>query len=108
MLSSIKDLGTLGYFLEIQATQDATGLHLRQTKYVLDLLDHTHMTDTKPYRAPCVAGSKMSKFDEELLFNPTEYQHIVGALQHVTLTQPDIAYSVNQLCQMAFDQLLGC
>ena len=57
------------------------------------------MIDTKPYRAPCVAGSKMSKFDGELLFNPTEYQHIVGALQHVTFTQPNIAYSVNQLCQ---------
>jgi hypothetical protein len=97
---AIKDLGTLGYFLGIQATQDATtGLHLRQTKYVLDLLDRTHMTDSKPYKAPCVAGSKISKFDGELLSNPTEYQHIVGALQYVTLTRPDIAYLVNQLCQ---------
>jgi hypothetical protein len=96
---AIKDLGALGYFLGIQATQDATGLHLRQTKYVLDLLDRTHMTDSKPYKAPCVAGSKMSKFDGELLSNPTEYRHIVGALQYVTLTRPDIAYSVNQLCQ---------
>jgi hypothetical protein len=81
---AIKDLGTLGYFLGIQATQDATGLHLRQTKYVLDLLDCTHMTDSKPYKAPCVASSKMSKFDGELLFNPTEYRHIVGALQYIT------------------------
>jgi hypothetical protein len=55
------------------------------------------MTDSKPYKAPCVAGSKMSKFDGELLSNPTEYRHIVGALQYITLTQPDIAYLVNQL-----------
>jgi hypothetical protein len=29
----------------------------------------------------------------------TDYRHIVGALQYCTLTRPDIAYSVNQLCQ---------
>jgi hypothetical protein len=57
------------------------------------------MTDSKPYRTPCTAGSKMSKFDGEVLSNPSEYRHIVGALQYVTLTRLDIAYSVNQLCQ---------
>ena len=41
----------------------------------------------------------MSRFDGEPLANPTTYKHIVGALQYVTLTRPDIAYSVNQLCQ---------
>jgi len=35
---AMKDLGPLGYFLGIQATRDCNGLHLRQTKYVLDLL----------------------------------------------------------------------
>jgi hypothetical protein len=57
------------------------------------------MLESKPYRAPCIAGSKMSKFDGDPLTDPAEYRHIVGALQYVTLTKPDIAYSVNQLCQ---------
>jgi len=57
------------------------------------------MTDSKPYPAPCVAGSKMSKYDGISLPNPTIYRHIVGALQYVTLTRPEIAYLVNQLCQ---------
>jgi len=30
---------------------------------------------------------------------PTEHRHIVRALQYCTFTRPDIAYSVNQLCQ---------
>jgi hypothetical protein len=96
---AIKDLGSLGYFLGVQANRDTTGLHLRQSKYVLDLLHRTQMADSKPARTPCVSGSKMSKFDGDLLSNPTEFRHIVGALQYVTLTRPDIAYSVNQLCQ---------
>jgi hypothetical protein len=56
-------------------------------------------TNSKPYKAPCVASSKLSKFDGELLSNPIEYRHIVGALQYVTFTRTNIAYSVNQLCQ---------
>jgi hypothetical protein len=41
----------------------------------------------------------MSKFDGDALLNPFEYRHIVGALQYATLTCPNVAYSVNQLCQ---------
>jgi hypothetical protein len=96
---AMKDLGSLTYFLGIQATRNTAGLHLRQSKYIIDLLDRTQMTHCKPHSAPCSAGSKMSKFDGEPLSNPTEFRHIVGALQYVTLTRPDIAYSVNQLCQ---------
>jgi len=96
---AMKDLGPLGYFLGIQAIRDTNGLHLRQTKYIIDLLNRTHMAESKPYRAPCTAGSKMSKYDGEVLLDPTEYRTIVGALQYVTLTRPDIAYSVNQLCR---------
>lgn len=31
--------------------------------------------------------------------DPTQYRSIVGALQYVTLTRPDIAYCVNKICQ---------
>jgi hypothetical protein len=30
--------------------------------------------------------------------HPTEYRQVVGALQCCTLTCPEIAFSVNQLC----------
>jgi len=76
-----------------------TGLHLRQTRYIIDLLDRVQLTGIRPYRAPCVSSSKLFEFDGEILPDPSEYRHTVGALQYVILTRPDITYSVNQLCQ---------
>lgn len=95
----MKDLGPFGFFLGIQVDLNSAGLHLRQSKYITDLLDKVNMSEAKPYRAPCISGSKLSQLDGELPPNPTEYRHVVGALQYVTLTRPDIPYSVNQLCQ---------
>ena len=96
---AMKDLGQLSYFLGIEATRDSSGLHLRQTQYIIDLLDSVNLIGIRPYRAPCVSGTKLSKFDGDPLLDPSEYRHTVGALQYITLTRPDIAYSVNQLCQ---------
>jgi hypothetical protein len=96
---AMKDLGQLTYFLGIKAIRNSSGLHLRQTRYIIDLLDRVQLTGIRPYRAPCVSRSKLSKFDGESIPDPSEYRQTVGALQYVTLTRPDIAYSVNQLCQ---------
>jgi hypothetical protein len=96
---AMKDLGPLHYFLGIQVVRTTTGLHLRQSKYNADLLRRIHMDEAKPYAAPCLAGSKMSQFDGDLLDDPTLFRHVVGALQYATLTRPDLAYAVNQLCQ---------
>jgi hypothetical protein len=95
----MKDLGALSYFLGIQVLRDHNRIHLKQSKYIQDLLTRVHMAESKPYRAPCVAGTKRSNFESDILPDPTEYRHIVGALQYLTLTWPDIAYLVNQLCQ---------
>jgi hypothetical protein len=96
---AMKDLGQLTYFLGIEAIRNSSGLHLRQTRYIIELLDRVQLTGIRPYHAPCVSGSKLSKFDGESIPDPSEYRQTVGALQYVTLTRPDIAYSVNQLCQ---------
>ncbi|RVW62129.1 Retrovirus-related Pol polyprotein from transposon RE2 [Vitis vinifera] len=56
----MKDLGPLGYFLGIQANRDSSGLHLRQSKYIGDLLHRTKMAGAKPASSPCTTGLKLS------------------------------------------------
>jgi hypothetical protein len=57
------------------------------------------MLGAKPYATPCTSGKKLTMFDGDALPDPTTYHHIIGALQYCTLKRPDIADTVNQLCQ---------
>lgn len=49
---SLNDLGSLGYFLGIEAHRTAEGILLTQQKYITDLLAHTKMLDANPVSAP--------------------------------------------------------
>ena len=57
------------------------------------------MMDCKPCKTPCAAASRLSKTEGTLLADPSTYRSIVGALQYLTFSRPDIAFSVNSVCQ---------
>lgn len=94
----MKDMGPLTYFLGITIRRSNQGIFLSQSKYIMDLLDRTNMTGCKPMNSPA-SSTKLGRSSSPLLSDPTEYRSIVGALQYVTLTRPDIAFAVNQVCQ---------
>ncbi|VVA25187.1 Hypothetical predicted protein, partial [Prunus dulcis] len=98
-LFSMKDLGRLNYFLGIEATYEGSALHLTQKKYASDLLTRTGFADCKPISTPCISGQKLSLHGGEPLVDPSEYRQVVGALQYLTITRPDLSYAVNQVCQ---------
>lgn len=81
----MEDLQPLNCFLGVQDSRDSTGLRLRQSKYVSDILDRAKMIGAKQAAAPCDYGSKLSKTHGDLLLDPTEYRQIVDALQYCTL-----------------------
>lgn len=58
---SLKDLGSLHYFLDIQVTYNSQGLFLSQPKYVCDLLVRTKMDGTKPCNISTLHGQSLSK-----------------------------------------------
>ena len=95
----MKDLGTLHYFLGVEVNYYGTAMHLCQSKYALDLLSRTKFTEAKPISTPVSSGQKLSAHGGELYDKPEVYRSVVGALQYLTITRPDLSYAVNQVCQ---------
>ncbi|XP_050134493.1 uncharacterized mitochondrial protein AtMg00810-like [Malus sylvestris] len=95
----IKDLGPLHFFLGIQIISQTDGLVLSQAKYVKDLLTKTAMLDSKPCSTPCLPYNRLVLDDGKPYNNPALYRSVVGALQYLTFTRPDIAFAVHQVCQ---------
>jgi hypothetical protein len=99
----VKDLGPLSYFLGVEVTQCAAGLHLSQHRYITDLLHKTNMTLAKPLTSPMAASASLSKFAGITLTDATLYRSTVGALQYLAITRPDIAFAVNKCSQFMHD-----
>lgn len=95
---ALKDLGPLHYFLGIEVVSIPEGLMLSQTKYALDLLKKAGMTDCRPCASPSSLTSRSDTTDSPFPY-PEFYRTLVGSLQYLTLTRPEISYAVNAVCQ---------
>ena len=95
----LKDLGPLNYFLGIQITPTSIGIALNQSKYALDLLHEFDMDNVKPIKTPCYPSIKLISIFGHLLSDPSSYCNMIGGLQYLTFTRPDLSYAVHQLCQ---------
>ncbi|WVZ92834.1 LOW QUALITY PROTEIN: hypothetical protein U9M48_038872 [Paspalum notatum var. saurae] len=98
---AIKDIGNLHYFIGIEVNKVSDGIILTQNKYASDLLKKVGMSDCKPVAMPLSTSEKLSLYESSRLGekDATNYRSIVGGLQYLTLTRPDIAFSVIKVCQ---------
>ncbi|XP_019168239.1 PREDICTED: uncharacterized protein LOC109163960 [Ipomoea nil] len=94
----IRDLGTPGFFLGIETVAAGNSMILSQRRYMIDLLGRSGMSDCKPLTTPASVTQAVTP-SYQPYENPTQYRRIVGALQYLTITRPDLAYVVNRLCQ---------
>ncbi|XP_062114694.1 uncharacterized mitochondrial protein AtMg00810-like [Humulus lupulus] len=95
----LKALGPLKYILGFEIAQAQEGLFLSQRKYILQLLDDTGYTGSKPAKTPMDPRIKLDDEQGTLLEDPSSYQQLIGRLLYLTLSRPDITYAVNNLSQ---------
>ncbi|KAF5442548.1 hypothetical protein F2P56_035193 [Juglans regia] len=64
-----------------------------------DLLHRTNMQNAKPVKTPMSTSEKLSVFSGQPFEDPTLYRSIVGSLQYLSLTRPDLTFALGKVCQ---------
>jgi hypothetical protein len=87
--------------LGIEVTKIQDEILLSQNKYAMDILERVGMKHCKPISTPLSTSEKLSAHVGDALGpnDATNYSYIVGGLQYLTLTRPDLAFSVNKVYQ---------
>ncbi|KAK9080267.1 hypothetical protein SSX86_001943 [Deinandra increscens subsp. villosa] len=75
------------------------GIYLSQRKYCLDVLRDYRMIEAKNCDAPMIPNGKLGAHEGDLLEEPEKYRRIVGKLNYLTITRPDIAFPVSVVSQ---------
>ena len=100
---TLKDLGIFSYFLRIEVSYYNGSIFLSQRKYIRDLLAKAELLNYKGCDTPMTTGTKLQKQADgslgQFIEDPTTYRNLVGGLQYVILTRPEIAFAVHKLSQ---------
>jgi hypothetical protein len=94
-----KDLGALKYFLGIEVAQSKNGVAITQRKYALDILEETGLLHCRPSDTPMDPNVKLVPGQGEPLKDPGRYRRLVGKLNYLIVTRPDITFAVSVVSQ---------
>ncbi|XP_017248265.1 uncharacterized mitochondrial protein AtMg00810-like [Daucus carota subsp. sativus] len=96
---TIKDLGKARYFLGIEINYLPSSFMMSQRKFSKDLLVTSGLELTKNVVTPLPVNLRLNSSDGDLLPNPEFYRSLVGKLNYLTNTRPDLAFTVQSLSQ---------
>jgi hypothetical protein len=95
----MKDLGLMHYFLGLEVWQSLERIFLDQGNYIVENLNIFDMFECKPMNTPMKVKLKLLVDTSSELIDATLYRNIIGSLEYLTNTIPDICFSVNTLSQ---------
>jgi hypothetical protein len=96
---SLKDLGQPSHFLGVEIIPTKSGLFLTQHYYIRDILHRANMADSKPVSTPMATTFCSTSTPDATTCDSSEFRSILGSLHYLSITRPDIAFSVNKLAQ---------
>ena len=83
----------------IEIVQSNSGVVMSQRKYVLDILEESGMLDYQLVDTPMDPNVKLVPGQGEPLRDPGRYRRLVGRLNYLTITRPDISFPVSVVSQ---------
>ena len=84
---ALKNLGSLSFFLGLEAKKCGTDLYHAQSKYIQDLLARVQIKKAK-HIVTQAATKHVSLYDGSELEDRILYRSTIGALQYILLTRP--------------------
>ncbi|XP_058073270.1 uncharacterized protein LOC131221984 [Magnolia sinica] len=87
----------MSFFLGIEVKQQVDGIYISQKKYAKELLKKFKMADCNAVNTPVATGLKLTKEGEGRSVDSTLFKSLIGSLRYLTITRPDIVYSIGLL-----------
>jgi hypothetical protein len=90
-------IGELTFFLGIQVKKMKQSTFVHQAKSTKDLMKKFNMAELKPVSTPMSSAASLGPNKDGEAVDQREYRSMIGSLQYLTVTRPDIQFTV-RLC----------
>jgi hypothetical protein len=87
-------MGELTFFLGIQVKQTKQDSFVHQAKYTKDLKKKFSMVELKPVSTPVSSAASLGSDEDGEAVDQREYRSMIGSLLYLTVTRPDIQFTV--------------
>ncbi|PKU66194.1 Retrovirus-related Pol polyprotein from transposon TNT 1-94 [Dendrobium catenatum] len=100
---TMKDLGLANQFLGIHIDSLTDKFFLSQNSYANSIVQMAELHNCNSVSNPSFTKPPAPVLDDHAWMDAHRYRQIIGSLQYLTLTRPDISYAVNALSQHMHD-----
>ena len=91
------DFGLLNSYLGIEVIKRKSDIRLCQTNYLLKVLDEFNMKECNSAKTPMECRLRLNREGEGEEVESTYFRKLIGCLRYLTLTRPDLFFSVSYL-----------